>query len=242
MPGDETTPADVTAALNGGEGDATPTDPSPGNKQPPTGDDPATPPSSPDVKPGAGDVDDKGVSWQNRAMESERKSEAATKALEDSNRRIESLERRFAPKEEIDEERAEQIKLLKDLGKDAGFISKEDHEKELARERARTEDERLFNDLSKELDGSDGRPKFEKEKVEQFMLDNNVFDPKIAYNAMNQDALMQHAVEQALAGKKAPYAHKPSSGGPKAPAPKEVKKMTDAEFDASVVEELQNLQ
>lgn len=44
--------------------------------------------------------------------------------------------------------------------------------------------------LASSYDGSDGRPQYNKAKIEQYMRDNGVFNPEIAYKALNESELL----------------------------------------------------
>ena len=68
--------------------------------------------------------------------------------------------------------------------------------------------------LGNEYDGEDGRPKYEKSKVEKYMRDHAIFDPEIAYKAMNEAELLDWHLKKADAGqKKRPYVEKPGGSG-----------------------------
>lgn len=57
--------------------------------------------------------------------------------------------------------------------------------------------------LETEIDGEDGRPKFESEKVLTFMQENpGITDPQRAYEAMNLDKIAEWKAEQILKSRK----------------------------------------
>jgi hypothetical protein len=55
--------------------------------------------------------------------------------------------------------------------------------------------------LEKEIDGSDGRPKFESEKILEFMKSTGATDPEKAYIQMHLDDVARWKAEQILKGK-----------------------------------------
>lgn len=99
-----------------------------------------------------------------------------------------------APKPEVNPQ-AEQIKAqLKEMG----FVSKEEVETELRRQK---EDAVLASELAQleqRYDGKDGRPKFAREKIVQFALDKQIGDLEAAYKLMNEKALIDHAIKSAV--------------------------------------------
>lgn len=68
--------------------------------------------------------------------------------------------------------------------------------------------------LGSEFDGSDGRPKYDKSKVEGYMRDHAVYDPEVAYKAMNEAELLDWHLKKAETGtKKKTYIEKPGGSG-----------------------------
>ena len=84
------------------------------------------------------------------------------------------------------------------------------------------EDSILENNLQKLTEiysGKDGRPKFDREKVLDFCIQNGVSNPEYGYKLMNYDNLREYELRQAKSAPVAP----PSSGGeggPRLPQPK----------------------
>lgn len=63
--------------------------------------------------------------------------------------------------------------------------------------------------LVQEHDGSDGRPKYDKQKVEEYMRERAVYDPKVAYEALHRDELVEWEIRKAEEQrKKKPYVEK----------------------------------
>lgn len=52
------------------------------------------------------------------------------------------------------------------------------------------------NDLGKELNGEDGRPKFDPDEILGYMRDNGISDPMIAYKVKNEQALDEWKTNQ----------------------------------------------
>lgn len=87
--------------------------------------------------------------------------------------------------------------------------------------------------LGNEYDGSDGRPKYEKTKVESYMRDHAVYDPEVAYKAMNEAELLDWHLKKADAGqKRRPYVEKPGGSG--------VTRTTDNQITREKVQEVAN--
>lgn len=47
------------------------------------------------------------------------------------------------------------------------------------------------------FDGSDGRPKYDRQRIEKFMVDKQVFDPEAAYKLMYENELTDWAIKKA---------------------------------------------
>lgn len=100
------------------------------------------------------------------------------------------------------------IKYLKQTGK---FVDQNDLE-----ERVRVIQDRMTLDsehqrLENIYDGSDGRPKYDRNKAEEYMRKNGGM-PSAAYKLMNETELLDWTIKQAEEGrKKKPYIAKPSS-------------------------------
>ena len=105
----------------------------------------------------------------------------------------------------------ETVEYLRKLG----FVHKEEQIQE-------REDNLLENNLQRlaeTYDGKDGKPRFDRERVLEFCIQNGVSNPEYGYKLMNYDALKEFELRQA---KSAPIAP-PSSGGeggPRLPQPK----------------------
>jgi ribosomal protein L17 len=79
-----------------------------------------------------------------------------------------------------------------------------------------------FDNAEKKYDGKNGYPKFERTKVTNYMLENEVYDPERAYLLMNQSAIIDAEVRKAMKGGKAstestgsPTPRKPQGDSPK---------------------------
>jgi len=91
------------------------------------------------------------------------------------------------------------IVLTDDIKDMVGEILKSEFDDQYS---ARRSGEKLLDQvkgLEKEIDGSDGRPKFDSEKVLEFMSENRGFtDPQKAYEAMNMDQMSTWKAEQII--------------------------------------------
>lgn len=95
-----------------------------------------------------------------------------------------------------------------------GFTRKDTVDKELRTIEERIELNAEHLKLSNEFDGSDGRPKYDKTKIESFMRDRGIYDPEAAYKIMNEAELLDWNLKKADAGsKKRPYVEKPGGSG-----------------------------
>lgn len=85
-------------------------------------------------------------------------------------------------------------------------------------EKVRTIEERIaldseHNRLVSNYDGADGRPKYEKSKVEQYMRERGVYDPEVAYKALNEAELLDWNIKKSNeGGKQKPFVDKPGGG------------------------------
>lgn len=91
------------------------------------------------------------------------------------------------------------IVLTDDIKDMVGEILKSEFDNQYS---ARRSGEKLLEEvqgLEKQIDGTDGRPKFEAEKVLEFMQENRGFtDPQKAYEAMNLDKMAEWRANQIL--------------------------------------------
>jgi hypothetical protein len=113
------------------------------------------------------------------------------KELEESNAQYEAEKNAVPVDKQVAYEEARR------QAKEIGILTKDDIDEVVSRIVEQKTEERKqvesvlqeANDLEKELNGSDGRPKFEKEKTIQYMVDTGVRDMRIAYELSNRDAL-----------------------------------------------------
>lgn len=92
------------------------------------------------------------------------------------------------PQEEVVKQQLD--KYLKELG----YVSKQ----ELEQKEADRQLETHIESLSKKYDGKDGRPKFDKSKVLEYAQSNLIGNLEIAYKQMNEAALLDFAIKQAM--------------------------------------------
>lgn len=112
-----------------------------------------------------------------------------------------------------------------------GFTRKGTVEEKIKQIEERIELNSEHGRLSSEYDGSDGRPKYDKSKVERYMRDRAIYDPEVAYKSMNEDELLDWHLKKVDAGqKKRPYTEKPGGSG--------VNRTTDNQITKEKLEEV----
>ena len=67
--------------------------------------------------------------------------------------------------------------------------------------------------LSQEIDGEDGRPKYDQKKVEDYMRKKGIYLPEAAYEYMHRDELRDFYAKQTGDAKSAPESDLPGSPG-----------------------------
>jgi len=91
-----------------------------------------------------------------------------------------------------------QKEQIKKTIEEMGFVPREEVQEML---RQKDDDDALKQELSRlenVYDGEDGRPKFDKNKVVKFALDRQIGDPEAAYKILNEKALTDWQIKQAL--------------------------------------------
>jgi hypothetical protein len=95
--------------------------------------------------------------------------------------------------------------------KGMGFV----HQDEFEKEKQSLQDRMVLNTehqgLSDRYDGSDGRPKYVPEDVEQHMRDQGIYQPEVAYKAMHESELNDWFLKNAPSPKKGAYKAPPSA-------------------------------
>ena len=114
--------------------------------------------------------------------------------------------------------------------RDLGFVTKEELEKQQNRQKLDSE----YDRLELELTGEDGRPKFDREVVQDHSLRSGIYNPKAAYNDLFEDEIAEYHKKQALASKPTtPYSEKPAPpGGRKPPLSRgDIAKLSPEEYE-----------
>jgi len=132
-----------------------------------------------------------------------------------TTQQLAQLERSFQEKQAVAPEPnladPETVEYLRKLG----FVHREEQTQ-------KEEDSILENNLQKlteSYDGRDGKPRFDRERVLEFCIQNGIASPEYGYKLMNYDALKEFDLRQVKSAPSAP----PSSGGeggPRLPQPK----------------------
>ena len=162
--------------------------------------------------------------WPEFTKKSQAIKEYETKIAE-YEEQLKQRDQQFSPEdqEQIDQakEAARKIGLLtKDDLKDLGMMTKDDFEAQYARV---SQAQKLLDDMgkySKEVDGSDGRPKFDVDDMLNYMQDTGIQDFKLAYKVRYDDELTSWKESQLNKAKKPGlYTEKTSTMGEKMPIP-----------------------
>lgn len=124
----------------------------------------------------------------------ERFSEVNNKAKE-LEAKIQELESRFdQPKTELDPQKEQIKEALKPILKEMGFIDQE-------AQRQAEEDKQVEAEiagLAKQYDGSDGRPKFVKEDVVKYAINNKIGSVEAAYKLLHEKDLVNWQIARAI--------------------------------------------
>lgn len=116
------------------------------------------------------------------------KARKAEKELEALRRERESQQTPADPNEEV----------VKAQLKKMGFVSQAEIEAELARRDQDARIDRELSTLETKYSGTDGRPKFDREKVLQYAVNNDIGNAEVAYKAMFEKQLTDWAIQQAV--------------------------------------------
>jgi len=103
-------------------------------------------------------------------------------------------------KPEVPQDEAESIRQAKEAARKIGivleddldtlgYVKKDDYVTLYQQQRAGEKILETAQSLSKEIDGTDGRPAFEIEEMLEYMKENNIGDPNLAYRIKNEEAL-----------------------------------------------------
>ncbi|MCK5296591.1 MAG: hypothetical protein KAJ75_06850 [Alphaproteobacteria bacterium] len=128
--------------------------------------------------------------------------EAKTKAVKEAEvlrEKLEKLEggKTGAVNPNLTPQQQQQVLAVKEQLKDLGFVTKEDQSAELDRTKEDLQLGREIDNLSAKYDGKDGRPKFDRDKVLDYALENKVGDLDAAYRLMNEKKLTDWHIKQA---------------------------------------------
>lgn len=112
--------------------------------------------------------------------------------------RLDAIEKKMSESATPPDPQTLQVKQqLEQMLGEMGYVKKDQVEADLAR---REQDNALKQELSrleKSYDGKDGRPKFDRQKVVDFALQNGFGNPEAAYKAMHEKELIDWHVRQA---------------------------------------------
>ena len=146
------------------------------------------------------------------------------KELEDELSRIRSSVTGQDKDQITPEDRAEALKLARDMGiltkddlKEAGYMTTEQFREQYILEK---ETEALIakgDKLEGEINGKDGRPAFKKNEIFQYMVDNGVKSPETAYKLRYENELNAWSQEELKKSKKPGLVTETGDNGFKAP-------------------------
>lgn len=112
-------------------------------------------------------------------------------------------------KSKVAPEQQKAVEYIKGLD----FVQKSDVEEKIKAIEDRLALDNEHSRLASSYDGADGRPKYDRTKVEAYMRDHAVYDPEIAYKALNETELLDwHMKKSNPDDNKKPYVTKPGSG------------------------------
>lgn len=123
------------------------------------------------------------------------------KLLPDYTKKSQELSELKKPSEKKEELPTDKLEVLKEL-KELGVLTKGDFEAEKVKIRQEIQFEADLKSLEKEINGSDGRPAFNKAEVLAHMQKEQIFNPLKAYKDMHEDKLTEFKIKQYLDAKK----------------------------------------
>jgi hypothetical protein len=103
-------------------------------------------------------------------------------------------------------------------------------QRDLAEEQKARDNElrQRFASAEQKYDGKNGYPKFQRDSITTYMLQNEVYDPERAYLLMNRDAIIDAEVRKAMKGKDTKGTESTKGGTPIKPEGKSPKTFEEA--------------
>lgn len=95
-----------------------------------------------------------------------------------------------------------QLEAVKEQLKELGFVRKEDIDRDFKQREADKQVQDELSHLEETYNGSDGRPKFDRNKVIKFALEKQIGDLETAYEKLHKDAIINWHIEQAVSKSK----------------------------------------
>lgn len=123
----------------------------------------------------------------------------AQQTVEQLQKEVEAIKSQFAPKPS--EPDPQQVAIKQQL-EALGFITKEQQEMEMRRQREDQKVQAELTQLENEFNGQDGRPKFDRKKVITYAIENQLGNLRTAYKEMHEQELINWHIEQAIAKSK----------------------------------------
>lgn len=130
--------------------------------------------------------------------------------------KLDTIEEKMAPPppppidstQELTPEVQKAVSYLKKLG----FVTKEEQDKKIREVQDRAYLDSEHGRLENRFSGSDGRPKYEKKEVEDYMRKRGIYDPEAAYEQLYKKELFDFELKQYDEGrKKKPFVQKGGS-------------------------------
>lgn len=126
----------------------------------------------------------------------------------------------------------EQIRQAKQAARSIGIVTDENFnemleskfQQQYAAQRAVEKLIEQGESLEGKYNGTDGRPKFQKEEIFEYMKETGIRNPELAYKARYEDQLDQWKEQQLKAARRPGFTTQTSTGGMKMPAPVKIDK------------------
>lgn len=143
------------------------------------------------------------------------------------------------PAQPAQDGQANEAKAVAQFLRSLGFVSKDDFDGIYKERRQAEQYEDRVGQLAEELDGKDGRPKFDREQVEAFMVERNIFDPEAAYEKLHRDALNEWYAAKKLERKPKGTGTERGGAGPQLPPQGKIPKFGSPEMSKAIDQALE---
>lgn len=130
--------------------------------------------------------------------------------LEEKDRELQQLKQKPTEKIETPPSTPPEAQKVIEQLESLGFTRQKSIKDELNHLREEIKLENEHSRLKDEYDGSDGRPKYDETKINAYMRNHQIYDPEVAYKAMNEAELLDWNLKKKsdTSVKKQPYVAK----------------------------------